>query len=920
VASVGTVHPAGSRAVAAGALVRRLRADRPVVLGVLAVVAATSFVLAAMPRLAARTADDGLRDAVARATAAERNVEISEARRIPAGGEGEPLASVAARGQALEGEFGPALRDVVDARTFAFDLPRMIVFDVPGKEAPRSTTRYLTVGYASEAERHVELVAGRLPRAQATAEPVLEVALSVVTAGQLGVEPGDRVVLAADPDEGLARFIPLSRRKQFTVEVAGVFDVTDPQERFWFPDARLHQARTRETPDKSYRWIYAHALAAPADYGALLAVAEPAPLRYSWRYLVAPGAFGADSAERLAADVRSLEARYRPTGFVDSPQTSVQTGLAAVLERYQGGRATSDTVLAIASVGLLAVALTVLGLLAALNAERRAREIALVRSRGASLPQVLLSQGAESLALALPAGLVGYALAALLGGRGGVLATASVAGVVIATAILVAAAALGPARRAAVALEREDVIGAGPSPRRLALEALVVVAAAGGVYLLRRRGLTAGSSPGGGGGPDLYLAAVPVLLGLAVGLAALRLYPLPLRGLGAAAAGRRDLLPALALRRVSRAPAVSAVPLLVLLVAVSVAVFASTLVHSIGESQRLAAWESVGAAFRVDASPGSPLGRRAEPLGGAQAYVTREVELASGAASARITLVAVEAREYAAVTSGTPVATRVPEGGSGTPVDPVPALATREPVGGRPLDVGELVTLEVEGRTVAFLVAGLRDRLAGVPAGEPAVVASLASLHAALTDRTLAPTRLYLTGAPSRADELERRFPDAVVSSRERELAAVEDAPLVAGTVRGFRAAFLAAAAYALLAVGLAVALTERARARDLSYLRALGLSDRQAVGLRVLELGPPLVLALGIGTAFGAVLAHIIEPGLDLAPFTGAEGGTTLTFDAAAALALGAGLLAFAVLAVAVARAAGRRANLAQSLRAEER
>jgi putative ABC transport system permease protein len=99
---------------------------------------------------------------------------------------------------------------------------------------------------------------------------------------------------------------------------------------------------------------------------------------------------------------------------------------------------------------------------------------------------------------------------------------------VILAGIAIVAVIAGVARRPLGPLGREDVALTHPSPRRLALEGLVAITAALGVYLLRRRGLEA--SPTGDGGFDPYLAGVPVLLGLACGIVALRFYPLPIRG------------------------------------------------------------------------------------------------------------------------------------------------------------------------------------------------------------------------------------------------------------------------------------------------------------------------------------------------------------------------------------------------------
>jgi putative ABC transport system permease protein len=99
------------------------------------------------------------------------------------------------------------------------------------------------------------------------------------------------------------------------------------------------------------------------------------------------------------------------------------------------------------------------------------------------------------------------------------------------------------------------------------------------LFLLRRRGIA------GERGFDPYLAAVPLLLALAVGLVALRLYPFPMRVLANGTAKRRDLVPSLGFRRVSRQPVVTTAPLLVVLVSVSVALFAAVVAASLDSAQ-----------------------------------------------------------------------------------------------------------------------------------------------------------------------------------------------------------------------------------------------------------------------------------------------------------------------------------------------
>jgi hypothetical protein len=334
--------------------------------------------------------------------------------------------------------------------------------------------------------------------------------------------------------------------------------------------------------------------------------------------------------------------------------------------------------------------------------------------------------------VAVPAGVLGYVAATLAAGRSPELLPALlVAGIVLAVGALLAGAAVGTARRAVVPGRPDEALVPRLSPVRIALEALVVIAALGGAYLLRRRGL----SPEGGFDP--YLAAVPVLVGLAAAIVALRLYPLPLRALAWAAAPRRDLVPMLGLRRLARQPRLAAAPLLVVLLATSVGVLAATLAGTISVAQ---------------------------------------------------------------------------------------------------------------------------DRVA-----------------------------------------------------------AAQLTPLDTGTLDVFGAGILVAGAYATVALALAPVLSARPRLRDLAYLRALGLSRRDVLGLSAYELVPPVALALALGIVLGVVLGYLVEPGLDLAALAAGE-QAALRPAVAAPLLFVAGLVLVTAATTVMTGAAAARVSLSRVLRMGER
>lgn len=720
---------------------RRIRSDLPLTAAVFGVVLVTSFVFAAAPRVFQSNADEGLQFAVAKASPFERNVEITQAGRIEPAGE-DPVSAVASAGTRLAQRFPESVREFVRDRRDTVETTRYTAVDAPGVPGPPGTTRLMTLEYVQGAAGHLRLSAGRMPEERDEIVPLpfrlgqpqarlVEIAIPLVAANQLSLRVGDVLYLEPDFEDVLVGPVPLSERRMIAAEVTGIFVPKTEADRAWLDDARLDRAVTRDTDQR--RYVYGFGLFAPSAYGEVAEATAPLPMRYSWRYDVDASGFDAGGLDRLDSDVRRLDASFGESTFGQRLGTGVRTGLSDVLTGYRSDRDAAAAVIAIGATGLLALALAVVALLGGLAANRRGESIALVRSRGGAIWQVLGAEAVEGIAVALPAAALGCLLAILLTeGRNAATSLLLAAGIVLATGGILAAAASGAARSGLAARGRDEVGVGTVSPRRLAVEAAVVVSSLVGVYLLRRRGLSDEN------GFDPYLAAVPLLLGLAAGILAVRIYPLPVRFLAAAAGRRRDLVPALALRRVARQPEVTAAPLLVLLLGVSVSVFGAVMAATLGRAQ-----EGVGSALL---------------------------------------------------------------------------------------------------------------------------------------------------------------------------------SPLATGTLDIIREGAVLAAAYAAFVIVLALLLTARSRLRDLAYLRALGLSRKQAVAMTAGELAPPFVVALVVGTALGLGTAYLVEPGLDLTALAAGGRDVALRLDPVAPLLLAVGLLAVAAAAVWATAAVVRRMSLSRSLRMGER
>ena len=169
------------------------------------------------------------------------------------------------------------------------------------------------------------------------------------------------------------------------------------------------------------------------------------------------------------------------------------------------------------------------------------------------------------------------------------------------------------AGRADLAIPRRSV-------RRLVAEATVLIAIIGAVAALRLRGAATAS------GPDPYVSSAPVLVAVAAGLIAARVYPLPLRGLARLTAPRRSAVGFLGITRAARGRPAALLPALALVVALAVIALGGTLRAAVSRGQVAASWQQTGAdaVIRTKGSqqvvfPGGTAGDR----GGARCHAQR---------------------------------------------------------------------------------------------------------------------------------------------------------------------------------------------------------------------------------------------------------------------------------------------------------
>ncbi len=925
-------------------LLRHLRTERTMIATVALVVCLTSVVMAAIPRLYTTMLDDELTYRMARAPDEARNLRVSLPFRFnPDAGDADMFRQ---KGDNYQSELPDSLRQIITGNEYVIDTGTVTALPV-SEDAP-DFMRSLQLRVMSNVEEHIQLTAGRMPVERGTmrlsewlntpgarGEPYrqrFEVTISEPAAAEMGLRIGE-----------LTRIVVNDTNDQAIVHVTGTFNVTEPDADYWNGDTLLTDPIIFGFATDFGQIINAGVLIAPEAYNDLFATIG-ADIDYAWNYYVDPNALATDNYHSIIGEARQVQLTKGPTDNL------LQGGHELVVVRNDLPRLLNDftlqtnvalTVIALSAIGLLVTGMTALALLAALIADRRQATIALIRGRGASSTQLFSAQVVEGLILCVPAALAGYALALLLvdsrPNRWSI--TGSVVTAVLTIALLVIASRVNINTALGTLLSRASLHRGRTSPRRLAAEGAVVLVAVAGIVLLRRRGLEPRVTAEGDVSFDPFLAAVPILLTLAVGLVALRLYPLVMRLAARIAGAGRGLVVFVGLRRVSGQSPVAHLPLLVMLLAIGISIFTTIVRYSISEAQNEGAWQTVGAPYRVE-TPDSILPDRLN-LGAIEGVT--DVAEAVQAAISNGTLLAVETGDLAEMNAGTRADPQFPDslldipGGTalGTEHNPLPAILAGWD--DDELSIGSEVEITVPAMPspvdIVLRVDDIRPTFAGLPEGTQATIVNLRAVQMAAPDSQIRPNVAYLDGDLLTSEQIELVIADqtgsddrvaggvtAVVNvdvlSRSETYEEIRDAPLSQGVTRSFALSVGMAALYAVLAIVTALTLTARARSRDLSFLRTLGLSQPQALRLAVVEQIPAVIVASSLGTALGIAIVRLIEPGLDVSAFVGPDTSVPLRIDWLSITTITVALTLVTIGAIAVFTAINRRAQLSQTLR----
>jgi putative ABC transport system permease protein len=247
-------------------------------------------------------------------------------------------------------------------------------------------------------------------------------------AARFGLRPGSRVVLT----------IPTGPVK---IVITAIVRIRGPNSSFWAKDSTVGLPSLITGRGTCNCWggsIFAD----PDQFVAMQKVLGSSTIDMQWLYPLAVGGVSADGAQALLNNLN--RAAMIPPGltgdFAAANTTAVTTPLVPVLSGFLDTQTAVQTVLLLLFVSLIVVGAAVILLAAGMIAVRRADDLGLLRSRGASVRQVAALMLRGTAIVSVLAALAGAGLAVAVAGPSD---ASSALGLSLA-AITVATALVGP--------------------------------------------------------------------------------------------------------------------------------------------------------------------------------------------------------------------------------------------------------------------------------------------------------------------------------------------------------------------------------------------------------------------------------------------------------------------------------------------
>ncbi len=458
---------------------------------------------------------------------------------------------------------------------------------------------WVSYAFISDLEDEITLLEGEFPEvADSNADMPVEVLVSAQMADELGLQAGE-TYMTFRADSG-----PSGRSVQFPIYISGIWEAADPNSDYWFYRQAVFEKQLL-VPEGTF-----HTRLSPTM--------EDEIAQALWYHVLDGDNINTDDVGALVGRINFVTQRANAL----LPDTRLELSPLDPLQDYRRSSRILNILLYAFAIPIIGLLLAFIGVVVGLSVESQRNEIAVLRSRGATVGQVMGIALLQAIILGLIALGVGLfasqAIARLIGNtksflnftldtdlRVIVTMTSLRFGVfaVIVVVIAQVVPSIGAARHTIISYkaERARTLRA-PWWQRAWLDVLLLIPAGYGAYLLRQQGSIATTSvTGGSSGPfdNPLLFLVPALVTLALTLILLRILPKIMAALAWLAARGNSVGFLLASRYLSRDPGFYMAPLLLLILTLSLSIFTASLAMTLDRHLHDQSYYKIGADARL---------------------------------------------------------------------------------------------------------------------------------------------------------------------------------------------------------------------------------------------------------------------------------------------------------------------------------
>lgn len=491
---------------------------------------------------------------------------------------------------------------------------------------------WVNLGFISGFEEAINIIEGTFPAVSPSdSEEAIEVLVNRELADEIGLQIGEEYMLF----RRIRQENGDSQRYQTPVRISGVWEPADLSSDVWF-----YNPSTLETlfviPEQSY-----HNRVAPV---------YPQDVNLGLWYLVMDGSdVTSNDVGRLL--VRGRRAEQKVTSLMANSQLSISP--LDALRRYQRASGLLTTLLYAFSVPIIGLLLAFIGLVVGLAVARQRNEVAILRSRGATVGQVAGISGLEAISLGILALLISiplsFSVARLIGSTRSfldftvesdlrlVLTQSTLQfgiGAVLIAFLAQTLPSFGAARHTIVTYKMEMARTLRPPWwQRAYLDFLLLIPSAYGIYLLREQGSI--TMPGAVTDDTIFqnplLFLIPALGIFSLTLVTLRVLPVFMQIIAWFASKGGGVGVLLASRQLARNRGMYTAPMILLVLTLSLSAFTTSLAQTLDGHLFDRAYYRVGADGRLSELGDTPAsaGGGGVPGGGGESSGGGEAESAS---------------------------------------------------------------------------------------------------------------------------------------------------------------------------------------------------------------------------------------------------------------------------------------------------